>query len=215
MKSTLSGHFLLWFVLAFPVVLRAQADIAHQRGRRYFTSPDGLFRFEYSDSLVSCKRDPNQANWWVPDKSCEAYTPVCSNWSCDSSGTVACVGYPANEMKGTNLQAAAFSVNERRKVTAESECLRVEKPPPQIGTAHNETLNGIKFQAIEIDGIGLGNFIEGYVYRNFHNGMCYELDLRIASSNIANFDPGTVKPFDSEKVKRALRAVLGSFRFIR
>jgi hypothetical protein len=206
---------LLLIILRLPFILCAQAVNNGRPAGSSFISPDGRFRLEYSDSLVSCRRDPNQVNWWVPDHSCDAYTPVCSNFSGDSSETVACIAYPANEMTGTNFQAAAFSVNELKKVTDESECLKVEEPPPHVGTARNEIVNGVKFQVTETDGVGLGNFIDGYVYRNFHNRKCYELDIRIASSNIANYDPGTVKSFDSEKVQRALKAVLGSFRFIR
>jgi hypothetical protein len=215
MAFTRPRSFPLWLILMSSVFLNAQQAGSHQVGRRNFASPDGTFRFEYSDSLVACGRDPNQANWWVPDESYEAYTPVCSNFSCDSSETIACVAYPANEMKGTTFQAAAFSVSRLKKATAESECLKVEEPPPHVGKARNETVNGVKFKVTEAEGVATGNVIDGYVYRNFHKGKCYELDIRIASSNIGNFDPGTVKIFDSEKVERTLKAVLASFRFLR
>jgi len=118
-------------------------------------------------------------------------------------------------MKGTNFQAAAFSVNELKGIVAESECMKVDEPPPHVRKASNETVNGVPFEVIEADGVGLGNFIQGYVYRNFHNGKCYELDIRIASSNIANYDPGSVKSFDSETIRRILKAALASFRFLR
>lgn len=36
----------------------------------------------------------------------------CSDFSCQSDGTVTCIAYPAERMKGTNFQAAAFSVSE-------------------------------------------------------------------------------------------------------
>jgi hypothetical protein len=118
-------------------------------------------------------------------------------------------------MEGTNFQAAAFSVNELKGIVAESECMKVNEATPHVGKTNNETVNGVLFEVIETDGVGLGNFIQGYVYRNFHNGKCYELDIRIASSNIANYDPGTVKSFDSETVRRTFRAALASFRFLR
>ena len=67
----------------------------------------------------------------------------------------------------------------------------------------------------EIGGAAAGNIIDGYVYRSFHNGRCYELDIRIATSNSGNSDPGTVKNFDYEKVHRTLKTVLESFKFLR
>jgi hypothetical protein len=73
----------------------------------------------------------------------------------------------------------------------------------------------VKFGVTEIDGVETGNLIHDYVYRNFHGGKFYELDIRIASSNIENYDPGTVKNFDSEKVQRALKGALASFKFLR
>jgi len=208
------GGCLVLLMLTWSLLLSAQQDGTHQ-ARRSFASPDGAFHFEYSDSLVSCRRDSNRADWWVPDESCEAYTPVCSDFSCDSTGTVACIAYPASEMKGTTFQAAAFSVNERKEATTESKCLKVEEPPPQVGNAHNETVNGVRFKVTEADGVATGNFIDGYNYRTFHQGTCYELDIRIAFSNIANYDPGAVKSFDSEKVERTLKNVLASFKFLR
>jgi hypothetical protein len=214
MKFTHRGYLLLSLMLTYPLVLSAQQDRPHQ-ARRSFTSPDGTFHFEYSDSLVSCRRDSNRPDSWVPDESCEGYIPVCSNFSCDSTGTVACIGYPGNEMKGTTFQAAAFSVSELKEATTESECLKVEEPPPQVGNARDETVNGTRFKVTETDGVAAGNFVDGYVYRTFHKGKCYELDIRIASSNAANYDPGTVKTFDSERVERTLRTVLASFKFLR
>jgi len=118
-------------------------------------------------------------------------------------------------MEGTNFQAAAFSVNELKGIVAESECMKVDEPPAHVGKVSNERVNGVPFEVIETDGVGLGNFIQGYVYRNFHNRKCYELDIRIASSNIANYDPGTVKSFDSKTIGRTLKAALASFRFLK
>jgi len=125
------------------------------------------------------------------------------------------MAYPAGSMnKGTNFQAAAFSVNELKDANTEIKCRVVAEPPPH-GTFYTETINGVKFNVTETDGVATGNLIHGYVYRSFHKGKCYELDIRIASSNLGNYAPGTVKSFDSEKVHRTLKTVLGSFKFLR
>src|SRR3954471_13170666 len=92
------------------VVFSAQAPPSQKD--RIFTALDGTFRFSYSRAMVSCQRNSNQSNRWEPDDSCNAYIPVCSDFSGDSAATLACIAYPASGTKGTNLEAAAFSVNE-------------------------------------------------------------------------------------------------------
>ena len=214
MKRTLCIG-LLGFVLMPFVTLRGQEDSAHKGRKNGFTSTDGTFHFEYPASLVRCGRNPNQPDRWEPDESCEAYTPVCSDFSCQSDGTVTCIAYPAERMQGTNFQAAAFSVSELRAATTQAECLKVEEPPPHVGSAHKETINGETFLVIETDGVATGNLIDGYVYRSFHKDKCYELDIRIASSNPAYADPGTMKNFDLKLVHQRLKQVLDTFKFIR
>jgi hypothetical protein len=124
------------------------------------------------------------------------------------------VAYPAHHIKkGTNFQAAAFSVTPLKEATTETECLKVVEPPPHVGESRNEIVNGVKFKVTEIDGVATGNLIDGYVYRSFHRNKCYELDIRIAFSNPAYADPGTMKNFDFEAVHRRLQSVLHTFEF--
>lgn len=200
------------FLFAIP---GSQVQVAPESAKKRFTSPDGVFRFEYSATLVSCKRDSSQSDRWTPDESCEAFTPVCSDVSGNSGDTVACIAYPANRIrKGTSFQAAAFSVNRLDEARTDSECFRVPQPPPRVGTSHTETINGVKFGVTEIDGVATGNLITGYVYRAFHGNACYELGIRIAFSNPVNADPRAVKNFDLESVHRRLKKVLETFTFL-
>jgi len=122
--------------------------------------------------------------------------------------------YPAEGMKGTNFQAAAFAVNEQKAMNTNAECLKLQEPPPHAGNVRKEKVNGVVFTVVENDGVAAGNLIDGYAYRAFHGNKCYELDIRIASTNIGDYTPGTVKSFDTEKVRRTLKAVLASFRFL-
>ena len=199
------------------LALNAQETVSDDRSpNRNFTSQDGAFRFTYPESLVSCKRDPDQSDRWTPGESCEAFTPVCSDVSGQSDDTIACVAYPANSIrKGGAFQAAAFSVSRLKEANAASECLNVAEPPPHVGTTHTKTINGVKFSVTEIDGVATGNLMDGYVYRSFHRNSCYELDIRIAFSNNArNYDSGTVKNFDLEEVHRSLKKVLDTLKFL-
>lgn len=197
------------------VILAAQLDGAHKSRKNGFTSTDGAFHFEYPTSLVLCGHTPTQPDRWAPDESCEAYIPVCSDFSGHSEGTATCIAYPAAGMKGTNFQAAAFSVSEIKAASTQTECLKVEESAPHVGSARNETVNKVTFTVIQTDGVAAGNLIDGYIYRSFHGNKCYELDVRIAFSNPANFDPGTIKNFDLELVYHSLKQVLDTFKFIK
>ncbi len=117
-------------------------------------------------------------------------------------------------MEGTNFQAAAFSVSEIKVASTRAKCLKVEEPPPHVGSAHRETVNGVTFTVTETDGVATGNLIDGYVYRSFHRNKCYELDIRVAFSNPSYSDPGTIKTFDLEMVHDRLKHVLDTFKFV-
>jgi hypothetical protein len=116
-------------------------------------------------------------------------------------------------MKGSNFQAAAFSVSELKEAKSEAECVKLEEPPPQVGKSHSEILKGVRFVVTETDGVVAGNLIDGYAYRSFHKNKCYELDIRIAFSNLANGDPGTMKNFGHKAVQGQLKQVLDTFEF--
>ena len=150
MKCIGGGCLLLGVALTLfqSLVLSAQESASDDRSpKRSFTNQDGAFRFKYSDSLVTCRRDPSQPDRWTPDESCEAVIPVCSDVSGKSDNTAACVAYPAtNIKKGANFQAAAFSVNRLKEANTDRACVSVSEPPPHFGTPHTETINGAKFQ---------------------------------------------------------------------
>ena len=209
MKMMYVGEFLVGLVIASPALLGAQQG---HPAKSTFTSPDGTFHFQYTYSLVSCRRDQIQADRWKPEESCEAYTPVCSDFGGNSTSTIACIAYPARKMKGTNFQAAAFSVNELKEPRDEVECLKMQGPPASVGKAHTEAVNGIRFTVTQTDGVAAGNLIEGQAYRSFHGDKCYELDIRIAFSNAADYESAK-KSFDIKAVRRDLKRTLGTFQF--
>ena len=176
-----------------------------------FTSPDGRFALRYPNSLVRCERDPKHSDQWIPTRPCEAVIPVCAS-AFTRDATVVCVAYPAENLRGTNFEAAAFSVSQLDAMTAE-ECLQVTEPHP--ATSRKEKVNGVTFDVFDVGGAAAGSLLAADAYRSFHQNRCYELDLRVAFANIGNFDPGTVKEFDYEAVHRSLKSVLDTFTFLR
>ncbi len=177
--------------------------------RKTFTSPDGAFSFEYPQSLVRCKQtDPNSD--WTPD-SCASVIPVCDD-DAHSGGVMACIAYPPDKNK-TNLEAATFSVSEINGDVTENKCL--SGVPNRDFPVHSIKINGVEFKASEVDGVATGSSLDAYIYRSFHKNRCYELDIRMAVSNPALFDPGTIKPVDLNEVRKPLDKVLRSFRFLK
>ena len=51
-------------------------------------------------------------------------------------------------------------MSELKAATAQAECLKVEEPPPHVGSARKETVNGVTFTVIETDGVATGNLID-------------------------------------------------------
>jgi len=205
-KCISAGCLSVAFVLTF---LQGPAS---SKPEESFSSPDGRFAFRYPNSLVRCERDSKQADRWIPAESCEAYIPVCSDFSGSRGTTIACVAYLADGMKGTNFQAAAFSVNQINAITTDG-CLNIAES--NVRTLRKEQVNGVTFSVIETGGVAAGNLMDGEAYRSFHQNKCYELDISIASSNIGNYDPGTVRGFDREAVYRSLKSVLNTFQFVK
>src|SRR6266496_804447 len=198
-------------VMAFGIANSVSTSLAQENRSavRLFTSTDGVFQFRYPGSLVRCEGGPNDAD------SCRAYFPICLD-SEQSQATIACFAYPAQKYKGYNFQAAAVSVNLLGNLKTETRCLRT--PELVSSKAHTEVIHGVAFKASEGGEAGLGNYKDQHVYWTYHGQKCYELQVSIALSNFANFDPGTIKEFnaqDQKEVYGRLRVVVETFRFLK
>lgn len=131
---------------------------------------------------------------------------------CDESA-LACVAYPPARYQGYTFEGAAFSVNKDTDSDTENKCLASLKPPVQT-----ESINEVEFKTAYQSSAGMGHGMSQYSYRTFHNGACYELDIRIAMSSMGGYSPGTIKEFtdaDEQKVRVSLAKVLSTFRFLK
>jgi len=92
-----------------------------------FTSPDGMFRFKYSNLLVRCaeqRHEKGYAGLWIPVGPCNAYIPVCNDPGSQGSTTLVCLGYPKAQFKDyLTFEAATFSVSEIKLAVTERDCL--------------------------------------------------------------------------------------------
>jgi len=150
----------------------------------------------------------------VPERTNGSHCPhACPRCLCDEHA-IACLAYPSGEYKGYNFVAAAFSVPAISGINeGEGELARVCDVP-----FHRATINRIKFRTVNCGEVGLGSSYYTELYRTCHEGTCYELDVMIATSEYANYDPGTIKRFtakDCNRVRGRLKRMVDTFRFLK
>ncbi len=57
-------------------------------------------------------------------------------------------------------------------------------------------------------GAAAGNFYESTVYRLAWNGGCFEAATTLHTTNVGNYDPGTVTEFEKSKAETIFNAIL-------
>jgi len=188
-----------------------------------FKSEDSSFQFRYPKSFVLCYPEGDHSKT-QSDKSssCSSYIPICfagiTTTDTDElhPDTMACVAYPHSPYAGTNFSGAAFSVSSVPDAHSENNCLKFDEFTMDKKKAHWTTIGNVKFIAASGGEGGLGHGLGEDIYLTYHNGKCFQLEIRIGETSFANYDPGTIKEFkDGEKVSRELRRVLQSFRFLK
>ncbi len=136
------------------------------------------------------------------------YIPVC-----DPAHALVCFPYAPPELAGTTFGNAAFSIHLRGDIETEAECLAVQ--PAE--TAHGAVMLGeTVFSSFAFADAAMSHRLDGWNYRSFRNGNCYELATRITSTVYEVYEPGTIREFteeDQASVRAALDAILKSFRF--
>ncbi len=193
----------LGFALAaFPNGISAtgQATPQSEPPHRIVVSRQNSFEIEYPAWLTTCHKNTQK-------KDCQTYIAVC-----DETAT-ACVAYPRSRYEGYNFEGAAFSVNEHPEKDTESKCYGSSGAP-----IHTEAVNGVDFQVGHDSSAGAGHGLEEDSYITFHDGKCYELDVRVATVSMGGYAPGTIKEFtekDEQRVRASLAKVKATFKFLK
>jgi hypothetical protein len=207
--------------------------------QQIFKSPDGTFMFRYPSSVVLCQPqyekpmpdtdgskealEPRLVGW-TPD-SCGAYMPICPTSEVMATDTgplhpdaIACVAYPNSAYEGTDFSGGAFSVSEISDATTESDCLQFDRLTTDPKKARWQRVGGIKFKANRGAEGGLGHGLSKDIYLAFHDGKCYDVEIRMAGLASTAFDSETYKKMefkDYGRVERQFRRVLNSFCFLK
>jgi hypothetical protein len=180
-----------------------------------FTSPDGDFRFRYSQALIRCTKSDEHEDRWEPYESCESQESACGE---DEANTLACFAYPMEKFgDSAHRGVETFTAAEVKEAKTKDLCLKgPEDWPMNAGAARN--INGVIFKLFEVQSAWTGGGISGELYRAFHSNKCYELGIWSAGSNPANFDSDETEKFTKEDAKELdlrLEQPLNSFRFLK
>ena len=181
------------------------------------TSSDRLIQIRYPNSLAVCShQDGENPDVWSPDE-CVAEIPVCDN-SGHAGEVMVCLAYPAGEFKKSELQAAAFAVSRIDNLRTASDCTQ-RWPRTNTSQIHSTRLAGLTFQSAVATESGNNRTLFADLYRIFHGGACYELDVNIAIAQEAAFAaedaPRKLTPSERETVKSDLMQALAGFRFLK
>lgn len=111
---------------------------------------------------------------------------------------------PASLAAGTNLSKDTYLSVER----LDSASCEAKVFIDNTQSTRSVEENGKTWSVAQGGGAGAGNFYDETVYAIKVGAQCYGLRLFIHSTNIGNYDPGTVREFDRE----ALDEVFAQFR---
>ena len=189
---------MLLCLLVLHAVSAAAVAMATSTRWQTHSDPEYGFRIDYPADMKFYSGHPDYKETQL------SYIPICDR------ATVACFEYSGHEYDGTNFEAAGVSVNVLRDLRTEEDCNKIDlaSHPTKV-----ETIHGVKFHYAIAGEAGLGNVKGGPTYRAFHENVCFEVSLAVAEAGIGDFDPGTVKAFDSKKIDRVLDEMVHTFRF--
>jgi hypothetical protein len=117
---------------------------------------------------------------------------------------------PESLSKGTNLSADShIAVEQLRDVECTpTDFLSGYAPgvPSHIGA--------YDFLYASESGAGAGNFYEDFVYVTKSKDLCYAVRLLMHSTNIGNYDPGTIVEFNRQDMLLTFKAVVATLRIV-
>jgi len=112
----------------------------------------------------------------------------------------------------TNLSEVYFLLSSTSDTQVVKTCTEPNQkggsPEVVVGT---EGINGYTFVHSSAEGAGAGNYYQQEIYRMVNDNVCYEVIYFIHSTNVLNYEPGTVTEFDRNAVLQQLYGVFSTF----
>jgi hypothetical protein len=181
----------------------SQSGASPARAGHHFESP--AVSFEYSHPLVLCKGESQ------PCEGCDSPSPT------DGKSTmITCVAYDKKIYSGYNLsQRPTLSIAVLPDIHDEAQCL-VFPEGELTSKPRDEQFNTVTFKTAVREDAAMSHAYRSYLYRTFHGGRCYDLELLIATVNVGVFDsaerPKEFTAADERKVVDNFRRMLNTLR---
>lgn len=159
---------------------------------------DGTIAFSYDAAEFGLATTPEQIL-------ASSYIPPCE------PGFAYCLYYDGMAYEGSNFDGAGLGITRRADLS--TTCLTAA--PDGYAGLTPKTQMGSGYATSLFDGLGdagAGHYAKDQVYRLQANNACYELRTRIAATQYANEEPGTVREFtaaDEAILAAKLRGHLG------
>lgn len=128
------------------------------------------------------------------------------------NGALAEIDLNAKQPK-TNLSQALVLVSATSSPSALAFCDKRLQSDIQQPLNETATINGVQFKWGKFTDAATGNLYASTLYRTVQNRVCYEINLLVHSTNIGNYEPGTIVEFDPKPVEASLQAILNAFKF--
>lgn len=116
---------------------------------------------------------------------------------------------------GTNFQSAWVTVAYDPDIANLENCREVYRNNTVEKLTETQSINGVTWDTVATGSAAAGTSIQSRIYHTLHNGMCYEVNLHIATTNIGNYDSSLgVTVVNENEVWGKLENLLATFRFI-
>jgi len=111
----------------------------------------------------------------------------------------------------TNFSDAVFSVSAQPAKSID-ECLTANLPEGITKFKTKQTINDIEFYTADGMGAAAGNRYDVRAYRTLMDTNCIEAIETIHTTNIGNYDPGTVTEIDKAPIWKKLEDIMSTFQ---
>lgn len=122
------------------------------------------------------------------------------------------ISMPTVGYEKTNFGGASLTVTSGYAKDIAS-CLALSTPQNGDGFKSSKVINGATFYSTKTGGAAAGSFYEGRIYRTLRGSMCIEFVETIHTTNIQNYDPGTVTEVDTTPIWAKLDAIVQTVKF--
>ncbi len=134
--------------------------------------------------------------------------------ACDPETSLVCFVFPSDTFPKSNFESAGVAVGILNDATTEQSCFA--QMNGEMSNAGDKTINGIVFRSFSYGDAATSHRSNGFNYRTFHNGACYQLSTRLNTTVFEVYEPGTIQRFTSDQERSILSQmdmIVSSFRF--